>query len=50
MRKLLTSIIAATALLFGFVSCSGDLHDLEEPKHEPVTIADASWYYYDITV
>ena len=50
MKKLLTSIIAATALLFGFVSCSGDLHDLEEPKHEPVTIADASWYYYDITV
>ena len=50
MKKLLISIIAATALLFGFASCSGDLHDLEVPKHEPVTIADASWYYYDITV
>lgn len=50
MKKLLISIITATALLFGFASCSGDLHDLEVPKHEPVTIADASWYYYDITV
>ena len=29
MKKLLTSVIAATAFLFGFASCSGDLHDSE---------------------
>lgn len=27
MKKILTSVIAAAALLFGFASCSGDLHD-----------------------
>lgn len=50
MKKLITSAVAALALLFGFVSCSGDLHDAEMPKHEPVTIDGAAWYYYDLTV
>lgn len=50
MKKLITSAVAALALLFGFASCSGDLHDEEMPKHEPVTIDGAAWYYYDITV
>ncbi len=27
MKKILTSVIAAAALLFGFAGCSGDLHD-----------------------
>lgn len=30
MKKLIISAIAATALLFGFASCSGDLHDASE--------------------
>ncbi len=50
MKKLITSAVAALALLFGFTSCSGDLHDAEMPKHEPVKIDGAAWYYYDITV
>ncbi len=50
MKKLITSAVAALALLFGFASCSGDLHDEEMPKHEPVTIDGAAWYYYDLTV
>lgn len=53
MKKLITSAVAALALLFGFASCSGDLHDAEMPKpeqHEPVTIDGAAWYYYDLTV
>ena len=50
MKKLITSAVAALALLFGLASCSGDLHDEEMPKHEPVTIDGAAWYYYDITV
>lgn len=29
MKKILTSVIAAAALLFGFASCSGDLHDVK---------------------
>lgn len=29
MKKILTGVIAAAALLFGFASCSGDLHDAE---------------------
>lgn len=28
MKKIITSIIAGAALLFGFASCSGDLHDV----------------------
>lgn len=50
MKKLITSAVAALALLFGFASCSGDLHDAEMPKHEPVTIDGAAWYVYDLTV
>ena len=50
MKKLITGAVAALALLFGFASCSGDLHDKEMPKHEPVTIDGAAWYCYDITV
>ncbi len=50
MKKLIISAIAAVSLLFGFASCSGDLHDEEVPKHEPVTIDGAAWYYYDLTV
>lgn len=29
MKKLITGVIAAAALLFGFASCTGDLHDAE---------------------
>mgnify|MGYP004567458753 CR=1 FL=1 len=50
MKKLITGAVAALALLFGFASCSGDLHDEEMPKHEPVTIDGAAWYVYDLTV
>ena len=49
MKKLL-SVFAAAAMLFGFASCSGDLHDKEVVLPVPVTIEDASWYYYDMTV
>ena len=34
MKKILTGVIAAAALLFGFVSCSGDLHDKVVTKLE----------------
>ncbi len=30
MKKLITGAVAALALLFGFASCSGDLHDDEK--------------------
>ena len=30
MKKLIISAISATALLFGFASCSGDLHDMND--------------------
>lgn len=49
MKKLL-SFLAAGALAFGLIGCSGDLHDVPMPKHEPVVIDGASWYYADITV
>lgn len=49
MKKLL-SIFVALALLLGLASCSGDLHDAELPKTEPITISGASWYYTDITI
>ena len=32
MKKILTGVIAAAALLLGFASCSGDLHDKEVVK------------------
>lgn len=34
MKKILTGVIAAAALLLGFASCSGDLHDKEVVKLE----------------
>lgn len=40
MKKLITSAVAALALLFGFASCSGDLHDDEK---KPI---DLSGGYY----
>lgn len=33
MKKLIISAIAATSLLFGFASCSGDLHDVEDTPY-----------------
>ncbi len=36
MKKLITGAVAALALLFGFASCSGDLHDNDV---QPLTIA-----------
>ena len=38
MKKIL-SVFAAAAVLFGFVSCSGDLHD-QEPLQLPFIIGD----------
>ena len=34
MKKLIISAIAATALLFGFASCSGDLHDVDNSPYK----------------
>ena len=42
MKKLIISAIAATALLFGFASCSGDLHDDEKGG---ASQGSGSWYY-----
>ena len=39
MKKLLTGAVAALALLFGFASCSGDLHD-DEALQLPYIIGD----------
>lgn len=39
MKKLIISAIAATALLFGFAGCSGDLHD-DEALQLPYIIGD----------
>lgn len=39
MKKLITGAVAALALLFGFASCSGDLHD-DEPLQLPYIIGD----------
>lgn len=36
MKKLMTGVIAAVALLFGFASCSGDLHD---NRYSPIELA-----------
>ena len=33
MKKLIISAIAAVSLLFGFASCSGDLHDVEDSPY-----------------
>lgn len=50
MKRLLLGAITALAFLFGFASCSGDLHDEPMPVREPVTIEGASWYFVDIAV
>lgn len=42
MKKLIISAITAAALLFGFASCSGDLHDDEKNGGSAGT---GSWYY-----
>ena len=34
MKKLIISAIAATSLLFGFASCSGDLHDVDNSPYK----------------
>lgn len=36
MKKLMTGVIAAAALLFGFASCSGDLHD---NRYSPIELS-----------
>lgn len=43
MKKLITSAVAALALLFGFVSCSGDLHDAVSPN-----AMKGNWFYYEL--
>ena len=42
MKKLIMSAIAAAALLFGFASCAGDLHDVE---NTPYTNATGKVYF-----
>lgn len=42
MKKLIISAITAAALLFGFASCSGDLHDVE---NTPYTNATGKVYF-----
>ena len=42
MKKLIISAITAAALLFGFASCSGDLHDDEKGG---ASQGSGSWYY-----
>lgn len=42
MKKLITGAVAALALLFGFASCSGDLHDVE---NTPYTNATGKVYF-----
>lgn len=48
MKKLLTGAVAALALLFGFASCSGDLHDAE-PLQLPYIIGDMNVDGTDVT-
>ena len=48
MKKLLTGAVAALALLFGFASCSGDLHDAE-PLQLPYIIGDMNGDGTDVT-
>lgn len=43
MKKLITSAFAALALLFGFASCSGDLHDAVSPN-----AMKGNWFYYEL--
>ena len=44
MKKLL-SVFAAAAMLFGFASCSGDLHDFEVPAENVGGAVEGFWYY-----
>jgi len=48
MKKLLTGAVAALALLFGFASCSGDLHD-DEALQLPYIIGDMNGDGTDVT-
>ena len=48
MKKLIISAIAAAALLFGFASCSGDLHD-DEALQLPFIIGDMDGAGTDMT-
>lgn len=43
MKKLITGALAALALLFGFASCSGDLHDAVSPD-----AMKGNWFYYEL--
>lgn len=48
MKKLITGALAALALLFGFASCSGDLHD-DEALQLPYIIGDMNGDGTDMT-
>ena len=48
MKKLITGAVAALALLFGFASCSGDLHD-DEALQLPYIIGDMDVAGTDMT-
>lgn len=48
MKKLITGAVAALALLFGFASCSGDLHD-DEALQLPYIIGDMNGDGTDMT-
>lgn len=52
MKKILTSVIAAAALLFGLASCSGDMHDAVETDVSTLQIRGdlpgASWDGVDL--
>lgn len=48
MKKLITGAVAALALLFGFASCSGDLHD-DEALQLPYIIGDMNVDGTDMT-
>lgn len=47
MKKILISVITSVALLFGFASCSGDMHDAVETDVSTLQIRGdlpgASW-------
>lgn len=47
MKKLITSAVAALALLFGFASCSGDLHD--DVFVDPNAM-EGNWFYTAIDI
>ena len=43
MKKLIIMAFAAVAMLFGFASCSGDLHDVPDPNK-----MEGNWFYYEL--